>query len=83
MSEIPKDIMKTAMDVINQKSPSMNRQIFSGLHATILKQAIEAVGESINGERDRCLSILKSIEPMNPSEAHLIETIVRRIRGEV
>lgn len=36
----------------------------------------------IISERDRCLSILKSIEPMNPSEAHLIETIVRRIRGE-
>lgn len=41
----------------------------------------QQMDKAMMDERRRCLSILKSIEPMNPSEAHLIETIVRRIRG--
>lgn len=33
-------------------------------------------------ERNRCIEIVKAIEPHNEAEAHLIETIVRRMRGE-
>lgn len=33
-------------------------------------------------ERRRCLGIVRSIDPHNEAEAHLIETIVRRIRGD-
>ena len=82
MSEIPDDIMKAARDVINEKSPSMSRQIFAGLYATVLKQAIEAVARSIFAERTRCLTIIQSIETRNAAEAHMLETIVRKVRGD-
>lgn len=39
------------------------------------------ITKAILSERERSVAILKSIEPMNSSESHLIETIVRRIRG--
>ena len=37
---------------------------------------------AIGQERERCLSIVKAIETRTPSESHLIETIVRRLRGD-
>lgn len=36
----------------------------------------------IEAERARCISIAQSIEPHNEAEAHLIETIVRKMRGD-
>lgn len=43
----------------------------------------DTFAKAIVAERNRCLSIIKSIEPRNPSEAHLLETIARRVRGEI
>ena len=40
------------------------------------------VANSLLSERNRCISIAQSIVPHNEAEAHLIETIVRRMRGE-
>lgn len=40
------------------------------------------VARAILAERARCISIAQSIDPHNEAEAHLIETIVRRMRGE-
>ena len=40
------------------------------------------VARAILAERNRCISIAQSTEPHNEAEAHLIETIVRRIRGD-
>ena len=82
MSEIPDGIMKAARDVINEKSPSMSRQIFSGLYATVLKQAIEAVARSIFAERNRCLSIIQSIETTSAQGMRVIDEIVRKVRGQ-
>ncbi len=42
----------------------------------------KSISEALTSERDRCLSIVKAIETRNPSEAHLIETIVRKMRGD-
>ena len=39
-------------------------------------------GRLVLAERNRCISIAQSIDPHNEAEAHLIETIVRRIRGD-
>ncbi|WP_104662837.1 hypothetical protein [Ensifer adhaerens] len=43
---------------------------------------IDDIAHALNAERHRCISIAQSIDPHNEAEAHLIETIVRRIRGE-
>lgn len=40
------------------------------------------IAKAILGERERCAEIARSIDPHNEAEAHLIETIVRRIRGD-
>lgn len=72
MSEIPDDIKKIATWAL-ESTP------FPYEHCRLA----ESIANAILVERNRSISILKDIEPMNPSEAHLIETIVRRIRGSV
>lgn len=71
MSEIPADIKKIAIWAL--ESTPFPYEYY---------RLAESIANAILVERNRSISILKSIEPMNPSEAHLIETIVRRIRGE-
>lgn len=45
-------------------------------------EIINTIAGAMITERERCISIVKAIETRNPSEAHLIETIVRRLRGD-
>lgn len=40
------------------------------------------IAKAILAERERCSEIARSIEPRNEAEAHLIETIVRRMEGK-
>lgn len=67
MSEIPKDIKEAAHEAMRNVDER-------GAHGVISK--------AILAERDRCLSIIAAIEPHNPSEAHLLETIARRVREQ-
>lgn len=69
MSDVPEDIKIAARECVNTS------------FADPLSPMAWYVERALLSERARSISILKSIEPMNPSEAHLIETIVRRVRG--
>lgn len=70
MSEIPDDVFRfavAALDLSKYPAGTTNTEILA---------------YSVLAERNRCISIAQSIEPHNEAEAHLIETIVRRMRGE-
>ena len=70
MSEIPEDIMRASLKVtVLQEHPDCERPELP-------------IALALLEERNRCISIAQSIEPHNEAEAHLIETIVRRMRGE-
>lgn len=66
MSDIPDDIAKAANEAWKLRAADCK----------------EAIAIKILSERKRCIQIVRSISPHNEAEAHLIETIVRRIRGE-
>lgn len=41
-----------------------------------------AAYQGIDAERTRCLAVVRSMDPHNEAEDHLIETIVRKMRGD-
>lgn len=45
-------------------------------------KGVKVISLAILSEREACISIAQSIEPHNEAEAHLIETIVRKMRGD-
>lgn len=75
MNEIPDDILKAATKACHDVRTAATTH---GIPSQACSAAMVAIGQ----ERERCLSIVKAIETRNPSEAHLIETIVRRLRGD-
>lgn len=44
-------------------------------------EILNTIAGAMITERERCISILRGVETRNEAEAHLIETIVRRILG--
>lgn len=67
MSEIPEDIKEAAYEAMRHVDE---------------RGALGVLSKAISTERARCIEIASSIDPHNEAEAHLIETIVRRMRGE-
>ena len=68
---IPKDIKTTAQALYEAGCAN----------DPIPLEIINTIAGAMITERERCISILRSIETRNPSEAHLIETIARQILG--
>lgn len=78
----PGDIMKSAEDALDN-ALCHDVEAYGGSYEDSRKSAIKDIAGAILAERNRCISIAQSIDPHNEAEAHLIETIVRRMRGEV
>lgn len=76
MSEIPEDIKEAAYEAWISAWGMAHGLKETGGNAFYLP-----IAQAISAERNRCISIAQSIEPHNEAEAHLIETIVRRMRG--
>lgn len=77
-----KDIMETAWEWISKPVADDAGNTLNYFVAPYQNKAATIIGAAILEERERCISIVKAIEAHNPSEAHLIETIMRRIRGD-
>lgn len=69
MSEIPEDIRHAA------------KRAWS-FTTSALPADIDDIAKAILAERERCVAVARSIMPHTTGELHLIETIVRRIRGD-
>ena len=67
------------IDGSKEEAERFYREEWSSTLNNIMEQLISS---AIMKERLRFFAILKAIEPHNEAEAHLIETIVRRMRGE-
>lgn len=88
MTDIPEAIMKAAKEAAPIIQAAARKALAEAGHGDInnvdlvLDEAIEIISGAILAERERCISIVKAIETRNEAEAHLIETIVRRLRGD-
>ena len=67
MSDTPADIMKAAYEAMRRGDE---------------RGALGVISKAITSERNRCLTIIQSIETRNAAEAHMLETIVRKVRGD-
>lgn len=70
MSDTPKDIKIAARECVNAS------------FGDPLSPMAWYVERALLSERARCMKIAQSIDPHNEAEAHLIETIVRKMRGD-
>jgi len=73
------DLLKASVNLMDtlvlERETNGQSQEYSEWGAMMIRRALLA-------ERSRCLAVVTAIEPHNPSEAHLLETIARRVRGE-
>ena len=73
MSEIPDDIMKAADDCADELYFKDSIERSEGVHF---------VAKAIMAERNRCLTIIQSIETTSAQGMRVIDEIVRKVRGD-
>lgn len=72
MSEIPEDLRRAAVGAL----------LAGGYTTRIGSVGHDAISQALLAERNRCLSIVNSIEPHTTLEFLMLETIARRVMGE-
>lgn len=82
MTDSSSDIMDTAWGWLEKPVADDQGNTLSYFVAPYQDKASTVIAGAILAERERCLSIVKDIETRNEAEAHLIETIIRRMRGD-
>lgn len=75
MSDLGKASVNLMDTLVLERETNGQSPEYSDWGAMMIRRALMA-------ERNRCLTIIQSIETRNAAEAHMLETIVRKVRGD-
>lgn len=83
MSDITDNIRRKAEAVVQWRlADDAGNSLLYFLGQDHADKGVRVIASAIRFERESCIEVIRSVETRNEAEAHLIETIIRRIRGD-